>query len=146
MWWARTNSLSISLQASSELVTDRVKINSASLPEKRNLIMLGLSKLLVLVTISKNYITLELLTAWFHEFPILNTVALIGEKFKKKTISWSWHQTTEQPTMFSLIFSTKFSQFEQLKKKSLVQNWDKTCFGPIKSLFSFSSAKTEKNS
>ena len=38
MWLARTNSLSISLQASSELVTDRVKINSASLPENRNLI------------------------------------------------------------------------------------------------------------
>ena len=52
------------------------------------------------------------------------------------------HQTTKTP----ILFSTNFSQFEQLKNFSFVQNWKKTCFGPIKSQFSFSTAKTEKNS
>ena len=27
----------------------------------------------------------------------------------------------------------------------MVQNWEKICFGPIKSLLSFSTAQTEKN-
>ena len=48
--------------------------------------------------------------------------------------------------LFSPIFSTKFSQLEQLKKKTnflLVQNRFFLRLGPMKSLFSFS---TEKNS
>ena len=42
-----------------------------------------------------------------------------------KLLSCSWHQTTKPPILFSPIFSTNFSQFEQLKKKTnflLVQN------------------------
>ena len=60
-----------------------------------------------------------------------------------KQISCSWHQTTKQP----ILFSTKLSQFEQLKKKtnlSLVQNWEKKiCFGPI-NVFFFSCKNWEK--
>ena len=64
-------------------------------------------------------------------------------------LSCSWHPTTKQPILFPPIFSMIFPQFEQLKKKTnfyLVQNLEKTCFGPTKSFFSFSTAKTEKKS
>ena len=64
-------------------------------------------------------------------------------------ISCSWHQTTKQPILFSPIFSTNFSQLEQLKKKTnflLVQNRFFLGLGQMKSLFSFSSTQTEKNS
>ena len=69
----------------------------------------------------------------------------------KSYISCSWQQTTKQPILFSPFFSTNLSQFEQLKKKTNLQFIGPklkktTCFGPIKSLFSFSMAKTEKNS
>ena len=60
-------------------------------------------------------------------------------------ISCSWHQTTKPRILFSPIFS----QFKRLKQKTnfyLVQKWEKNCFGPIKSLVSFSTAQTEKNS
>ena len=57
------------------------------------------------------------------------------------------HQTTN--LVFPIFFHEFFS-VEQLKAKTnfslVVQNWEKTCFGPIKSFFSFSTAKTEKNS
>ena len=39
--------------------------------------------------------------------------------------------------LFPPIFSTQFFQFDQFKKKTnflLVQNYEKTCLGPIKSL------------
>ena len=51
--------------------------------------------------------------------------------------------------LFSPIFSTKFSQLEQLKKKTnflLVKNSAFLSFGPMTSLVSFSTAKTEKKS
>ena len=59
-----------------------------------------------------------------------------------------WHQTTKPPILFSTIFSTNFSQLQQLKKKTnslLVQNMFFLGFGPMKSLFSFSTAEAEKN-
>ena len=53
------------------------------------------------------------------------------------------------PILISPIFSPIFSQFEQLKKKTSFY-WSKTGFsygfGPMKSLISFSTAQTEKNS
>ena len=64
-------------------------------------------------------------------------------------LSCSWHQTTKPRILFSPIFSTKFSQLEQLEKKSnilLVQNRSFLSFGPMKSLFSFSSGQSENNS
>jgi hypothetical protein len=54
------------------------------------------------------------------------------------------HQITN---LVSPNLSTKFSQFEHLKKKtnfSLVQNQEKTCLGPIQNLFSLSTAQVEK--
>ena len=42
-----------------------------------------------------------------------------------KKLSFSWHQTTKPRILFSLNFSTNFSQFDQMKKKtnfSLVHN------------------------
>ena len=54
------------------------------------------------------------------------------------------HQST------NFVFPNFFHEFSpslQLKKNknfSLVQNWEKTCFWPIKSLFSFSTAQSEK--
>ena len=56
----------------------------------------------------------------------------------------SIHQTTN---LFSPFFSTNFSQFEQLKKITtflLVQNRYFLSFGPMKSLFSFSTAQLKK--
>ena len=88
---------------------------------------------------------------WQYSLVML-TVALYCYWLKgtvKRLISCSWHQSTKQPILFSPIFPMNFSQIEQLKKEtnfSLVQNWGKTCFGPMKSLFSFSTAQTEKNS
>ena len=58
----------------------------------------------------------------------------------------SWHQTTN---FVFPNFSTNFSQLEQFKKKAnflLVQNRFFLSFGPMKSLFSFSTAKIEKKS
>jgi hypothetical protein len=63
-------------------------------------------------------------------------------------ISCSWHQNTKQSILFSPIFSTNFSQLEQLKKKAnflLVQNsFFFLGFGPMRSLFSFLNAKLRK--
>ena len=63
--------------------------------------------------------------------------------FHKKSILFvtSNHQT-------NIVFPIFSTNFQQLKKKanfSLVQNQEKPCFGPIKSLFSFSTAEAEKN-
>ena len=58
----------------------------------------------------------------------------------------SWHQTTKPRILFSAN-STNIFQLEQLKKKTnflLVQNRLFLSFGPMKSLFSFSTAQTEK--
>ena len=55
--------------------------------------------------------------------------------------------TSNNQSCFPQFFPQIYPQFEQLKKKtnfSLVPNWEKTCFGPIKSLISFSNTKTEK--
>ena len=51
--------------------------------------------------------------------------------------------------MTPILFSSIFSQFEQLEKKKklfISPKLRKTCLGPIKSLLSFSTAQTEKNS
>ena len=63
-------------------------------------------------------------------------------------VSCSWHQTTKQTILFSLIFSTNFSHLSSCKRKKtfIGPKMRKNCFGPIKSLLSFSTAKTEKNS
>jgi hypothetical protein len=64
-------------------------------------------------------------------------------------ISCSLHQTTKPQILFSSIFSANFCQLDQLKKKTnflLVQNRFFLKFGPMKSLFSFSSPQTEKTS
>ena len=56
---------------------------------------------------------------------------------------------TKPRILFPPIFSTNFSQLEQLKKKTnflLVLNRFILGFGPMKSLFSFWNAQTEKNS
>ena len=67
---------------------------------------------------------------------------------KSLFLSRSWHQTTRQTIMFSPIFSTNFPQFDQLKKKTnffLVQTGFFSVLDQWK-VFSFSTAKTEKNS
>ena len=49
-------------------------------------------------------------------------------------MSWSWHQITKQPTLFS----PNWSQFGQLKKETnffLIQNRFFLSFGPMKSCF-----------
>ena len=91
---------------------------------------------------------------WRHMWmlPMVKYTKLFGYKvfqiLKVVHLSCSWQQTTKQPILFSPILSMNFSQFQEMKMKttfSLVQNWDKTCLGPIKRLFSFSTAQTEKN-
>ena len=64
--------------------------------------------------------------------------------FHKESILFvtSNHQIT------NIVFPIFSTNFQQLKKKanfSLVQNQEKPCFGPIKGLFSFSTAEAEKN-
>jgi hypothetical protein len=54
-----------------------------------------------------------------------------------------------KPPAKLILISPNFSQLEQLKKKTnflLVQNMFFLSFGPMKSLFSFSTSQTEKNS
>ena len=72
----------------------------------------------------------------------------ISQFHKILHISCSWHQITIQPILFSPIFPPNFSHLEQLKNKTnflLVQNSCFFSFVPMKSLFSFSNAQTEKN-
>ena len=62
-------------------------------------------------------------------------------------LSCSWHQTTN--LVFPNFFHEYFSVLSVEKRKkhfSLVQNWEKDCFRPIKSLISFSTDKTVKYS
>ena len=66
-------------------------------------------------------------------------------------VSCSWYQSTKQPILFFPIFSTNFSQLEQLKRIANFfigpkQIFFSLSFGPMKSLFSFSTAKNEKRS
>ena len=61
-------------------------------------------------------------------------------------ISCSSHQTTKQPILFPPIFSTNFSQLSSWKTFHWSKTEKKTLLVQIKSLFSFSTEKTEKNS
>ena len=85
-----------------------------------------------------------MLTTIFHEFPILYSVAHSGKLKRKQYLI----RDIKQPILFSPIFEQIFLSLSSWKRNfSLVQNIDKPVLDQcLKSLFSFSTAKTEKNS
>ena len=92
----------------------------------------------------------EVISSWFIQcgpsLPV-HTVSLNGYICKYIEIVLYFVRDIKPPTLFPPIFSSNYSQLEQLKKKtnfSLVRNRFFFSFGPMKSLLSFSTGQTEQ--